>query len=97
MQHTRPIPPTNATESEGWKPVTAGLPQSFDEDGLTEALQVATDGRTNIYPHYFTRSRRWVRTGHHGTIANVTHYRAYPADPLPVPEEDAAPAQRAGA
>ena len=85
MQHDLSLSPVNATESEGWKPVAAGLPRSFDEDGLTEALQVATDGRTNTYPHYFTRSQRWIQTGQHGTIANVTHYRAYPADPVAAP------------
>ena len=75
-------------------PVTEALPTKLTEAGWSEAVQVCTDGRVNIFPHNYMPARNgkpgyWIQVGEPHQVKNVTHWREFADDPAPI--EAAAP------
>jgi hypothetical protein len=67
-------------------PVTEALPTKFNEQGWSDAMQVCTGGRVNIFPHNFIAGKNgkpgyWIRVGEPHHVTDVTHWREFPDTP----------------
>lgn len=70
-------------------PVTEALPTKLTEAGWSEAVQVCTDGRVSIFPHNYVPAKNgrpgyWIQVGEPHQVKNVTHWREFADDPVPV-------------
>lgn len=92
LEMPAPTPPPSSPaaagsgDSERWIPVTERLPVDFDEDGLScRKMLVCHAGECSTEPVLFSKRGNWLRAGHYGNPAPVSHWREYPDGPAATP------------